>query len=58
MKRKLDHGPDGRPFSSGKKHCKGNGFLRYKKHLIGLLIVENLHNMKLSVISVKELKGT
>lgn len=27
MKRKLDHGPDGRPFSSGKKHCKGNGFL-------------------------------
>ncbi|KAF3837517.1 hypothetical protein F7725_004981 [Dissostichus mawsoni] len=27
MKRKLDHGPDGRPFSSGKKHCKGNGYL-------------------------------
>ncbi|XP_068164433.1 F-box/WD repeat-containing protein 7-like isoform X2 [Antennarius striatus] len=25
MKRKLDHGPDGRPFSSGKKHCKGSG---------------------------------
>uniref|UniRef100_A0A4W6BRK0 F-box/WD repeat-containing protein 7 n=1 Tax=Lates calcarifer TaxID=8187 RepID=A0A4W6BRK0_LATCA len=27
MKRKLDHGPDGRPFPSGKKHCKGNGYL-------------------------------
>ncbi|XP_029027506.1 F-box/WD repeat-containing protein 7-like isoform X2 [Betta splendens] len=27
MKRKLDHGPDGRPFPSGKKHCKGSGFL-------------------------------
>ncbi|KAI3376042.1 hypothetical protein L3Q82_016578 [Scortum barcoo] len=27
MKRKLDHGPDGRPFHSGKKHCKGNGYL-------------------------------
>uniref|UniRef100_A0A7N6AE00 F-box domain-containing protein n=1 Tax=Anabas testudineus TaxID=64144 RepID=A0A7N6AE00_ANATE len=27
MKRKLDHGPDGRPFSSGKKHCKGSGYL-------------------------------
>ncbi|XP_055012093.1 F-box/WD repeat-containing protein 7-like [Boleophthalmus pectinirostris] len=27
MKRKLDHGPDGRPFPTGKKHCKGNGFL-------------------------------
>ncbi|XP_054656759.1 F-box/WD repeat-containing protein 7-like isoform X1 [Dunckerocampus dactyliophorus] len=26
MKRKLDHGPDGRTFSSGKKHCKGNGY--------------------------------
>ncbi|XP_022059183.2 F-box/WD repeat-containing protein 7-like isoform X1 [Acanthochromis polyacanthus] len=25
MKRKLDHGPDGRTFPSGKKHCKGNG---------------------------------
>ncbi|XP_061921790.1 F-box/WD repeat-containing protein 7-like isoform X2 [Entelurus aequoreus] len=25
MKRKLDHGPDGRTFSSGKKHCKGKG---------------------------------
>ncbi|XP_034021024.1 F-box/WD repeat-containing protein 7-like isoform X2 [Thalassophryne amazonica] len=24
MKRKLDHGPDGRPFPSGKKHCKGS----------------------------------
>ncbi|XP_046873545.1 F-box/WD repeat-containing protein 7-like [Hypomesus transpacificus] len=22
MKRKMDHGPDGRPFPSGKKHCK------------------------------------
>lgn len=28
MKRKLDHGPDGRPFPSGKKHCKGNGCIR------------------------------
>ncbi|KAM7366581.1 hypothetical protein PAMP_016013 [Pampus punctatissimus] len=27
MKRKLDHGPDGRPFPSGKKRCKGNGYL-------------------------------
>uniref|UniRef100_A0A1A8AXA2 F-box and WD repeat domain containing 7, E3 ubiquitin protein ligase n=1 Tax=Nothobranchius furzeri TaxID=105023 RepID=A0A1A8AXA2_NOTFU len=27
MKRKLDHGPDGRPFPSGKKHCKGSGYL-------------------------------
>ncbi|XP_068569270.1 F-box/WD repeat-containing protein 7-like isoform X1 [Cebidichthys violaceus] len=27
MKRKLDHGPDGRPFPSGKKHCKGKGYL-------------------------------
>ncbi|CAL9694345.1 unnamed protein product [Knipowitschia caucasica] len=27
MKRKLDHGPDGRPFPTGKKHCKGNGYL-------------------------------
>ncbi|KAM6959771.1 F-box/WD repeat-containing protein 7-like isoform 1-T1 [Tautogolabrus adspersus] len=27
MKRKLDHGPDGRPFPHGKKHCKGNGYL-------------------------------
>ncbi|XP_033839103.1 F-box/WD repeat-containing protein 7-like isoform X2 [Periophthalmus magnuspinnatus] len=27
MKRKLDHGPDGRPFPTGKKHCKGNGNL-------------------------------
>ncbi|XP_069574083.1 F-box/WD repeat-containing protein 7-like [Brachyistius frenatus] len=27
MKRKLDHGPDGRPFPSGKKHCKGNGYI-------------------------------
>uniref|UniRef100_A0A3B4YZN5 F-box/WD repeat-containing protein 7-like n=1 Tax=Stegastes partitus TaxID=144197 RepID=A0A3B4YZN5_9TELE len=25
MKRKLDHGPDGRTFPSGKKHCKGTG---------------------------------
>ncbi|XP_030193534.1 F-box/WD repeat-containing protein 7 isoform X1 [Gadus morhua] len=24
MKRKLDHGPDGRPFPTGKKRCKGN----------------------------------
>ncbi|XP_055757243.1 F-box/WD repeat-containing protein 7-like [Salvelinus fontinalis] len=27
MKRKLDHGPDVRPFSSGKKHCKGSNYL-------------------------------
>uniref|UniRef100_A0A8C5GL95 F-box/WD repeat-containing protein 7-like n=1 Tax=Gouania willdenowi TaxID=441366 RepID=A0A8C5GL95_GOUWI len=27
MKRKLDHGPDGRLFPSGKKHCKGSGYL-------------------------------
>ncbi|XP_062239962.1 F-box/WD repeat-containing protein 7-like isoform X1 [Platichthys flesus] len=28
VKRKLDHGPDARPFPSGKKLCKGGGFLR------------------------------
>lgn len=29
MKRKLDHGTEGRtPFPSGKKHCRGNGSLR------------------------------
>nr|XP_046185065.1 F-box/WD repeat-containing protein 7-like isoform X1 [Oncorhynchus gorbuscha] len=27
MKRKLDHGPDIRPFPSGKKHCKGSNYL-------------------------------
>uniref|UniRef100_A0A673WHN0 F-box/WD repeat-containing protein 7-like n=1 Tax=Salmo trutta TaxID=8032 RepID=A0A673WHN0_SALTR len=27
MKRKLDHGPDIRPFPSGKKHCKGSTYL-------------------------------
>uniref|UniRef100_A0AAQ4NVT8 F-box/WD repeat-containing protein 7 n=1 Tax=Gasterosteus aculeatus aculeatus TaxID=481459 RepID=A0AAQ4NVT8_GASAC len=27
VKRKLDHGPDGRPFPSGKKRCKGTGYL-------------------------------
>nr|XP_046176463.1 F-box/WD repeat-containing protein 7-like isoform X2 [Oncorhynchus gorbuscha] len=27
MKRKLDHGPDVRPFSSVKKHCKGSSYL-------------------------------
>lgn len=27
MKRKLDHDPNGRPFPSGKKHCKGSAFL-------------------------------
>ncbi|XP_031706717.1 F-box/WD repeat-containing protein 7-like isoform X1 [Anarrhichthys ocellatus] len=27
MKRKLDHGPDGRPFPSGKKRCKGKAYL-------------------------------
>ncbi|KAL0970585.1 hypothetical protein UPYG_G00244050 [Umbra pygmaea] len=27
MKRKLDHGPDIRPFHSGKKHCKGSDYL-------------------------------
>ncbi|XP_010863387.1 F-box/WD repeat-containing protein 7 isoform X1 [Esox lucius] len=27
MKRKLDHGPDIRPFHSGKKHCKGPDYL-------------------------------
>ncbi|XP_042154474.1 F-box/WD repeat-containing protein 7-like isoform X2 [Oncorhynchus tshawytscha] len=26
-KRKLDHGPDIRPFPSGKKHCKGSNYL-------------------------------
>ncbi|XP_077399710.1 F-box/WD repeat-containing protein 7-like [Vanacampus margaritifer] len=26
VKRKLDHGPDGRPFSSGKKHCRGDAY--------------------------------
>ncbi|XP_055793030.1 F-box/WD repeat-containing protein 7-like [Salvelinus fontinalis] len=29
MKRKLDHGPDIRPFPSGKKHCKGSNYLSY-----------------------------
>ncbi|XP_041724033.1 F-box/WD repeat-containing protein 7 isoform X2 [Coregonus clupeaformis] len=26
IKRKLDHGPDVRPFPSGKKHCKGSDY--------------------------------
>nr|XP_049597616.1 F-box/WD repeat-containing protein 7 [Syngnathus scovelli] len=26
VKRKLDYGPDGRPFSSGKKHCRGDAY--------------------------------
>ncbi|KAM6949132.1 uncharacterized protein FYW47_015519 [Aplochiton taeniatus] len=29
MKRKLDHGPDGRPFPSGKKRCKGPGYISH-----------------------------